>query len=78
VASANTDEVTKSIGDGASKNDQATQEMQKALANFKPSFITVEVLGFGDGTSSSGGCRRDSFKSDDEFSRCVQAQGTRG
>jgi filamentous hemagglutinin family protein len=51
------DDVSKSLGENTAKNDQAAQELKQALAGFKPSFITVEVLGYGDGATSA--CEQD-------------------
>lgn len=43
-----TEEATKSLLEGIAESEKAAQDMKKALANFKPSFVTVDVLGFGD------------------------------
>lgn len=42
------DEATGGLGSSAQDAAQAAQEVSQALASFKPSFITVEVLGFGE------------------------------
>jgi filamentous hemagglutinin family protein len=47
-------ESTKSIGDGSGDHQKAAEEAKQSLASFRPSFISVEVLGFGDGTASVG------------------------
>ncbi len=57
-------EATKSLGESTQKNEQAAQEMKQALANFKPSFISVEVIGFGN-TSAPGAKGQD----DEEIKR---------
>jgi hypothetical protein len=41
------EDATRSIADNAATNQQAVAEASQALAGFRPSFITVEVLGFG-------------------------------
>lgn len=49
---------TSALNDGLMGNSEqaqkAAEEMKQAMASFKPSFITVEVLGFGSGTASTG------------------------
>ncbi|OYY92890.1 MAG: hypothetical protein B7Y41_14125 [Hydrogenophilales bacterium 28-61-23] len=45
-------EATRSLAATSEESQKAAQEMKQAMAGFKPSFITVEVLGFGDGTAS--------------------------
>lgn len=47
-----TDEATRAVGASAQDGDKNTQQARQALAAFRPSFLTVEVLGFGDGTAS--------------------------
>ncbi len=42
------EEATGGLGNAAQEAAQAAQEVSQALASFKPSFITVEVLGFGE------------------------------
>lgn len=50
-ASNATDTITKSVRDSAAEQDKAIRE---SLASFRPSFISVEVVGFGaDGQSSN-------------------------
>jgi len=50
-----TGEATKSVA-GSVRDDEGkqSQEAKQVLAAFKPTFITVDVLGFGDGTASAG------------------------
>ncbi len=49
-----TQEATALLGASAQDSEKSSQEAKQALANFKPSFISVEVLGFGEGTASMG------------------------
>ncbi|MEW5789140.1 MAG: filamentous hemagglutinin family protein [Pseudomonadota bacterium] len=44
-----TEEATKALAEQAGQSDQAANTASQALASFKPTFITVEVLGFGEG-----------------------------
>ncbi|MBT9612614.1 MAG: filamentous hemagglutinin family protein [Burkholderiales bacterium] len=53
-ASKATDEQTKALSNAAGDGDKAMKEARDALANFRPSFITVEVMGFGSSGESSG------------------------
>ena len=48
-----TQEATASLGNSTQDTEKSKQEAKQALASFKPSFISVEVLGFGDGTAST-------------------------
>lgn len=50
-ASKITEEATKALADQAGQSDQAANAASQAMASFKPTFITVEVLGFGEGTA---------------------------
>lgn len=52
-SAASADAVNKSISENAAKDDKTAQAMKQALASFKPTFITVEVLGFGEGGTSA-------------------------
>lgn len=47
-----TQEATQSVSSAARKDEQTTEQARQALASFRPSFISVEVLGFGDTGSS--------------------------
>lgn len=49
-----TDAQTKSLNASAGDKDKASQEMRDKLAGFRPSFISVEVAGFGPTGESSG------------------------
>lgn len=53
-ASKATEEQTKALSNAAGAGDKALQAARDALANFRPSFITVEVMGFGPSGESSG------------------------
>lgn len=53
-ASKATDEQTKALSNAAGDGDKAMKAARDALANFRPSFITVEVMGFGPSGESSG------------------------
>jgi hypothetical protein len=56
-------EATKSMADTVGGNGgQSVQEEKQLMAAFKPSFISVEVLGFGEGTASVGDKREESDK----------------
>jgi hypothetical protein len=46
-----TQAATESVGNTARDGGQATEQARQVLAGFRPSFISVEVLGFGDGTA---------------------------
>jgi len=72
-ATKSTEEATKSLREETSKSEEAAKEMRQALASFKPSFISVEVLGFGIGTSSI-------CKPDDDDADCPRRtrQGAQG
>lgn len=50
-----TGEATRSLANASEESEKSAQEMKKALTNFKPSFITVEVLGFGEATAAVEG-----------------------
>ncbi len=45
-------DATASIASSSEDAQETAQKVKQAMANFRPSFITVEVLGFGDGTAS--------------------------
>ncbi len=47
-------ETTRSIGGKSGDTQKAAEEAKQTLASFRPSFISVEVLGFGEGTASLG------------------------
>jgi filamentous hemagglutinin len=47
-------ETTRSVGGQSADAGKAVEEAKQALAAFRPSFITVEVLGYGEGTASTG------------------------
>lgn len=58
-ASKTTDEQTKALSNAARDGDRAMKDARDAMGNFRPSFITVEVMGFGEsGTANEGECRR--------------------
>jgi len=42
------DEATKSLAESGRESEQAMARMKQALADFKPSFLTVEVIGVGE------------------------------
>ena len=48
-----TQEATASLGASAQDSEKNNQEAKQVLASFKPTFISVEVLGFGEGTAST-------------------------
>ena len=55
-----TEESTKSLNKNIGDTQKGLDDAKKALANFKPSFITVEVVGFGEtGNANTGECRRE-------------------
>jgi hypothetical protein len=74
----NTGEATKSVA-GSIKDEggQSAQEAKQVLAAFKPTFINVEVLGYGDGTASTGDVLNESEKKrrDEEERRRSRQQG---
>jgi hypothetical protein len=43
-----TQEATQSVASTAKKDEQTAEQTRQALASFRPSFISVEVLGFGE------------------------------
>lgn len=51
-ASNSSSDITRSISSSSEEAMKANQEMKENLGRFRPSFITVEVLGFGEGTAS--------------------------
>lgn len=46
-----TQEATQSVASTAKKDEQTAEQTRQALAGFRPSFISVEVLGFGESGS---------------------------
>lgn len=50
-----TSEATRSMSSSAKDGEENAQATRQLLASFKPTFISVEVLGFGEGTASLGG-----------------------
>jgi hypothetical protein len=51
-------QATSSLASGSEEAQKASAAMKQALADFKPSSVSVEVLGFGDG-STTRGCEND-------------------
>lgn len=49
-----TEEATKLLADASEKSEQSAKEAKQILASFKPSFITVEILGFGSEGGDAG------------------------
>ena len=74
----NTGEATKSVaGSIKEEGGQNAQEAKQVLAAFKPTFINVEVLGFGEGTASTGDTLDEAEKKrrDEEERRRSRQQG---
>ncbi len=46
-------EATRSVGSQSTDTAKASAEAKQALASFRPTFISVEVLGYGEGTAST-------------------------
>ncbi len=47
-------ETTRSVGGQAGDEKKVADEVKQTLASFRPSFISVEVMGFGEETASTG------------------------
>ena len=54
-----TNEQTKALNAAAGQSDKAMADARAALANFRPSFISAEVLGFGPDGTSTGSAEED-------------------
>ncbi|MEW6677412.1 MAG: filamentous hemagglutinin family protein [Pseudomonadota bacterium] len=63
------DEATRSLADNSRNAESQQDRMKESLAAFRPTFLTVEVLGFGSGTASTR---------EEEEARRQAAQGKRG
>jgi filamentous hemagglutinin len=61
-ATKSAEEATKSLGDSAARSEAAAEAMKQSLAGFRPTFLSVEVLGFGNGpdecTDGDKACRK--------------------
>ncbi|MDP1682096.1 MAG: filamentous hemagglutinin family protein, partial [Burkholderiales bacterium] len=70
------EESTKSLAKNIGDTQKALEDTKKALANFKPSFITVEVVGFGEtGSANASECRREDGSIDPACKQRLKEKG---
>ncbi len=73
-------EATSLLGASAQDSEKSSQEAKQALAGFKPSFISVEVLGYGEGAAGVGvqPAQPEGNKRDEDVKRRGERQGVSG